>query len=70
MLLKVRGLGDRSEMSGASPKHTKSRRYKACLRAMQTAVPQRGKGVWEAGPTWVRQEALRPILKTLAVARA
>lgn len=44
-------------MSGASPKHTKSRRYKACLGATQTAVTQRGKGVWEAGPTWVRQDA-------------
>lgn len=44
--------------------------HKARLGAVQTAVTGRGWGIWKAGPTWVRQDALRPILQILAATRA
>lgn len=37
--------------------------------AVQTAVTEKGQRIWEAGPTWVRQDALRPVLEILAMAR-
>lgn len=63
VFLKVRELENRSEMSGTSPKHTKSRRYKACLPGELCKQLSFGgdKEFGKAGPTWVRHDALRPI---------